>query len=208
MTTNTVIYDHVRERLGVPTSDPALTDAILLDLINAANRKLSLVHDWPWLVTTDTTLTATVADQAEYTPASNWRKTLYLVCDSDQELQLRQAQDIVRYQANSGYPFFYAVKGTTIQISPTPDTVYTLEHEYIKSVTLMTLGSEESEVPEWALDLLIEGVCVLAAKRLHDTDLARAMQQEYSETLEVMRDEVRRTKQNPVPRHRTDIGWT
>ena len=73
------IRDEVRERLGVSTNDTALSDAILTGLVNAAQRKLSLMHDWPWLIEEDTDWTSLTADQSKYSvtvPVDEWRKTL------------------------------------------------------------------------------------------------------------------------------------
>lgn len=204
----TDIRTEVRTRLGVSSTDSTLTDTVLTSLINAANRKLSLIHDWPWLVTTDATLTATVSGTRIYTPATNWRKTQFLIADESQQLKPKQPQDIWRYSEQTGRPNFYAVQGGSIIIAPTPDAVYTLDHIYIKDVTLLSSDTDEPDVPMWGLDLLIEGATILAAKRLNDSQLAGQMQVEYMQTLVTLQDEVRRTRQLPTPQHRSDIGWT
>lgn len=203
----TDIRTEVRQRIGFSTTDTSLTDTVLTALINAANRKQSLIHDWPWLVTTDATLTATVSGTRIYTPATNWRKTQYIITDGAQQLKVKQPQDIWRFADVTGSPQFYSVQGGSIIIAPTPDAVYTIDHIYIKNVTALSSDTDEPDSPMWALDLLIEGAAVLAAKRLKDPELARAVQQEYMQTLVTLQDEVRRTRQLPVPQHRTDIGW-
>lgn len=207
----TDVRTRVRERLGLSTTDTAVTDAILTQLINAAHRKINLIHDWPWLHKTDATWTATVAGQATYTfaadLASDWRKTLYIVSDTDQVLVPKQKQDLLRYSGQNGYPVFYAAEGSEILLAPTPDAVYTIVHEYIYEPADVTSDSTEFVIYDWAIELLIEGAAVLTAKRLRDPDLARELQQEYALTLKTMEDEVRRTRQLPTPRHRSDIGW-
>ncbi len=204
----TDIRTEVRKRLGMSTTDTAVTDAILTDLVNAANRKLSIIHDWPWLVTTDATLTATVSGTRLYTPASNWRKTLFVITNDDQQLKLKQPQDIWRFKEQDGPPTSYAIQGGTMILAPTPDAVYTITHVYVKHVTALSGDTDEPDVPMWAIDLVVEGTAILAAKRMRDDDLAKEVEREYMKTLTTLQDEVRRTRQLPVPQHRTDIGWS
>lgn len=206
------IRTRVRERLGISTNDTALTDAVLTQLINAANRKLAMMHDWPWLVTVDSTWTATVAGTQAYTPASDWRKTLYIVSDSDQLLQYKQPQDLVRYGANQGYPYFYYTRNGSILLTPTPDAVYTISHVYIAEVAALSLDADRPEIAsadaeQWAVDALIEYAALLAAQRLKDTELVMLMEREWGRTLAFLQDEIRKSRGYPTPRHRTDIGW-
>ena len=206
----TAIRTEVRERMGLSTGDTAVTDAILTDLVNAANRKISLYHDWPWLVQDNDDFVATVVGQRKYdvtVPADDWRKTLVLVVDGDQVLSPKQPQDIHRYANQTGFPYFYAISGTDIYLAPTPDAVYTVLHMYVKDPAVLSGDTDVVAVEDWAIDLLIEQTCVLVAKRLRDDSLARSFQEELSITLESMRDEVRRTRQLPLPRHRTDVAW-
>lgn len=198
----------VRRRLGLSTNDTAITDTILTSLINAAIRKVNLLHDWPWLVTTDATLTATVDGTRIYTPASDYRRTLFLIAGTDQQLRPKQPQDIWRFAEQEGHPMFYAVQGGQIILAPTPDAVYTLTHVYIKDdTTELSSDTDEPSVPLWALDLIIEKAAVLGARRLRDDALRREIESEFAQTLQSMRDEVRQTRQLPTPQHRTDIGW-
>lgn len=203
----TDIRVEVRERLGLSTNDTAITDAILTGLINAANRKISLIHDWPWLVATDATLTATVAGTRIYTPASDWRKTLFVIADDDQQLRPKQSQDIWRFKEQDGYPMFYSVQGEQMILAPTPDAVYNITHVYIKDVVELSADTDEPDVPLWAIDLLIDKAAVLGARRLRDDDLRKEMESEFAQTLTTMKDEVRSMRQLPTPQHRTDVGW-
>lgn len=197
----------VRQRLGLSTNDTAISDAILTELVNTALRKISIIHDWPWLVTTDTTLTTTVAGTRIYTPASDWRKTQFIIIDEDQQLKPKQPQDIWRYKQSTGLPVFYSIQGDDLILAPTPDAAYDITHVYIKDITELSADTDEPDVPMWAIDLVIEGAAILGAKRLRDDDLAKEVEREYLKTLKTLQDEVRRTRQLPTPQHRTDIGW-
>lgn len=204
------IRDEVRERAGIATGDTNVTDAILTGLVNAANRKISLLHDWPWLIQEDADWTALVAGQRKYAdtvPVDEWRKTLFIVVDDDQILRAKQPVDIHRYAQQNGFPYFYAVQGTDIYVSPTPDTAYSVLHVYVKETATLVNDTDVVEVEDWAIDLLIEQAVVLVAKRLRDRDLARQHEEELARTLTSIQDEVRRTRQLPLPMHRTDIGW-
>lgn len=204
----TDIRTEVRRRIAMSSSDTQLDDTVLTGLVNAAIRKLSLMHDWPWLIATDATWTATVAGTAGYTPASDWRKTLYIVVDDDQLMQLKQPQDIWRYSQQDGFPLFYTVENGTISLYPNPDAVYNVRHVYVKTETALSNDTDEPLVPLWALDLVIELAAVLAAKRLRDRELAREMEAEFQYNLDSIKDDIRKTRQHPVPKHRTDVGWS
>lgn len=204
------VRDEVRERLGVSSGDSALTNAVLTALVNAANRKISLLHDWPWLIEEDADFTALVAGQRKYevtVPEDEWRKTLFLIVDDDQLMSVKQPQDIHRYASQTGFPFYYSIQGTDIYVAPTPDSAYDILHVYVKAPTVVSSDSDVLDVEDWAIDLLIDKTAVLAARRLRDSDLRGEMESEYAQTLSTMQDEVRRTRQYPKPKHRTDIGW-
>jgi len=198
--------------MGMSTTDTAVTDAILNKLLYTAQRKIDLLHDWPWLHSTDGTWTACTASQSTYVAgvdlASNWRKTLFITVDSDTVLVPKQKQDIMRFTGQTGLPMFYAAEGNEIILAPTPDTTYTVAHEYLYVPTEVTSDSAEFVTYDWAIDLLIDMACILVARRLRDSDMARQFQQDYVDTYESLKDEVRRTRQLPTPRHRNDIGWT
>lgn len=203
----------VRQHLGLSTSDTAVTDAVIAKLAYAAQRKTNTMLDWPWLHKTDTTWTALTTGQSTYTAASDlasdWRKTLHIFLDTDQPLIPRQKQDILRYLGTSqnARPVFYAAEGNEIIVAPAPDAAYAIRHEYIHEPAEVTVGGTEFATYEWAIDLIIDYTSILAARRLRDPELARLMQTSFAETYRGLVDEVRRTRQLPTPRHRTDIGW-
>lgn len=203
----------VRARMGLSTNDTALSNAILTDLINSAQRRFSLVHDWPWLIEEDgdwTTLTIGTNKYPVTTPEDNWRKTLNIVVDEDQVLQAVQPAEIFRYldsEAERGRPSMYAISGTDIYLAPTPDQAYAVKHVYVKEVTTMSNDTDLATVEDWAIDALIELSCVQAAKRLRDFEMARSFTEDYAITIESLRDETRRTRQLIKPRRRTDVAW-
>lgn len=201
------IRSRVRERLDIDANDNSITDAVLTELINAAIRKVNLLQDWPWLVTVDTTLTATVAGTRVYTPASDWRKTQYIMVDSDQQLRPMQPQAIERHADADGFPRFYAVRGGSLILAPEPDAVYSITHVYIKNETALSANGDEPAAPDWAIDMYIEYAAVLVARRLRDQGLTRLVEEEFGATYRSMLDEVRRTRQHPTPQHRLDVGW-
>ncbi len=203
----------VRSRMGLSTNDTALSGDRLAELINAAQRKMSLVHDWPWLIEEDTDFTALTIGQQKYSvtvPNDNWRKTLNIVIDEDQVLRAVQPAEIFRYldsEAERGRPSVYAISGTDIYFAPAPDQAYSVKHVYVKEVTTMSAGSDLATVEDWAIDALVDLACVQAAKRLRDFEMARMFMEEYALMIESLRDEVRRTRQPVKPRRRTDVAW-
>ena len=198
----------VYQRLGTSTSDPNLSSSVLTGLINAGIRSINLMHDWSWLVTTDTTLTATVADQSEYTPASDHRKTLYIRVGDDQLLTYKTEADLDRLNQSIGIPRYYTIENGTIRMFPVPDAVYDIRHVYINVPADLSADSDVAVIPDWAIDLLISYVGVRAAARMRDSDLMRIMRDEWTDVYRAMLDETRRSRALPVPQHRRDIGWT
>lgn len=208
----TDLRDRVLERIGLSDGDSSLPDAVGTNLLNAANRQISMMHDWPWQLTVDATWTALTADQVDYVPstdyATNVRKTLYIVIDGFHELQIKQEQDIARYQTDaSSRPQAYTIEGTTIRILPKPDSAYSVRHVYFKTDADLSSDSDEPSITDWAIDLLIVTAAQITAGRLNDIDLQRVLNQEYVRLLKSIRDEVRGAKQFPLPKHRNDIGW-
>lgn len=203
----------VRHRMGLSTNDTAITDAVLSKIIAHAERKVNLMHDWPWLEATDATWTATTADQAAYTAASDlasdWRKTLSITIGTEEfPLRPKQRQDILRYSNQTGKPRFYSAQGSEIILAPKPDSAYTVVHRYVRFPDEVTVDATDVSVYDWAIDLLIEQACILTARRLRDSKMARDFTTDFATTYATMEDEVRRTRQLPTPRHRTDVGWS
>lgn len=205
------IRTEVRERMGLSTNDTAVTNAILTDIVNAAQRKLSLVHDWPWLIEEDLDFTAFTIGQRKYAvtvPHDEWRKTLYIVVDGDTVMTVKQPQDIHRFSADTtGMPRFYAISGTDIYVWPTPDQAYSVLHVYVKDPAVLSADGDTPAIEDWAIDLLVAQACVLTALRLRDFEMASMFRVEYAQILQTMQDEVRRTRQLPAPRHRNDVSW-
>lgn len=206
------IRTRVRERLGLTSADASVSDAILTQFINAANRKLAVMHDWPWLVKTDTTWTATVSGTIAYTPAADWRKTIYVVMDTDQLLTYKQPQDAARLAGVQGYPLWYTTKNAKIEVYPKPDAAYTISHVYIAEVADLSNDTDTPEIAsaaaeQWAVDALIEYAALLVAIRLKDYELFQMIREEWARTIAFIQDEVRKSKGYPTPRHRNDIGW-
>jgi len=205
------IRTRVRERLGLSTSDTAVTDAILTEFINAANRKIALMHDWPWLVATDATWTATVAGTDTYSPATDARKTIYIVVNNEQLLKYKQPQDLARWESTQGMPGNYTWIGNQIKLSPVPQGVYNIEHLYILEVATMSADGDLPEMAtaadQWAVDALIEYAALLTAQRLRDAELIASTKEEWARTVTMLQDEIRRSKQLPTVMRRNDIGW-
>lgn len=198
----------VHQRIGSSTSDPNLSSAVLNSLINAGIRSINLMHDWSWLIKTDATLTATVAGQSAYTPASDHRKTIYIRAGSDYMLTYKTEADLERFNQFTGAPRFYTLENGTIRMFPTPDEVYELRHVYVHNAPALSADGDVAIIPDWAIDLLISYVGMRAAARLRDRELMGIMQEEWRDVYRAMLDETRRSRALPMVRHRTDISWS
>jgi len=197
----TDIRDRVRNRVGISSTDALATDAIMTTLINDAIDTISLKMDWPWLEASETI--ATVVGTTSYTPAATWRTTQRLSI-SDDNLLYKNPTDIAQYSAFTGYPRFFTVELAKIVLAPTPDAVYSVTHVYTKVETDLSADADEPAVYDWAMPLVIVGAAKLLATRLKDPSLLQMIKEEERDIEEGIKDELRRGRPFPKPRHRND----
>ena len=79
MTTAANLIISIRNRTNLATDDARVSDANLLDFINAAIQDCESQKEWPWREHIET-ISITNGDNT-YTPASDWKTTLSLTLD-------------------------------------------------------------------------------------------------------------------------------
>lgn len=182
----TALRTAVRTRLGVPSTDPQLTDANLTDLVNAANHYLETEWDWPWLETTEDI--ATVIGTATITPAAGWMRTIDLRISNGVVLNRRPIEELdFLASAGTGEPRLWCVAGGTITLFPTPSAVLTLKHRYVRSEPDLASGGDTPLVPASFHSAIVEYAAHLAYRRTRSDDKAKIALDAYGTWLEQMK---------------------
>jgi len=189
------------ERAAGSSNDPMFDPSTLDRIINAANRRLGRVTDWPWLKTLGT-ISWTANDtngQDLATAITNFRHLNYLAY-TDRKLTYKTPQDFVAVNAVTGSePFYYTVLGpSTLYLAPNPTQAVTLTYVATIDENVLTTDSSTPLLPSAYTELLVLAALQPLAVRLHDGELLNMAKNEYRTALEEARDEVRRTRQLPT----------
>ena len=121
--------------------------------INAAIQQISTEREWPWLDGTDSF--STVADTAEYALPSDWAGTRSVTSSygaTYPPVPIRTGDDWDDWRDD--YDYGFAIEGTNLVLYPTPTSVFTIKHRYIKTETALSSDSDTPELPtefHWAI---------------------------------------------------------
>lgn len=205
MSTAAQLATKVRQRVGVTSADGAASDTIVFGMLNAAVKRVALMHDWPWLEASETI--SVTAGTNEYTPGNTWRTTLRLYRDGYPDLEYRQPRDMQGFisDGQTGPPLMYTVERGKIVLAPIPDTSYTLTHVFIRTETEIDDAADVPLVPTWAEDLVVAVAAHMLAASMRDSGLMKMLEAEARDMLAVLRDEVRRSRAFPKPKRRKDV---
>lgn len=154
----------VLDRLGLPTTDGLITDAVLGRLINAAMQELEAEEDWPWLYTSESI--AAVAGTGAYNPAATYARTRGLRVTTDQPMRwysLEELDTLWPDPTTRGRPVAYTVEADQLVIRPIPDASYTLTHTFIKAPADITTAAPL--MPARFYPGIVEIATVMAARR-------------------------------------------
>jgi hypothetical protein len=194
MTAASALIVSIRNRVNLSTDDARLTDANLLDFINAAMQDIEAAEAWPWRQKMETI--SVTANDNTYTPAADWRTTLSLTLDDPNGVLQKRTWKWTRRLANAdtkGVPAFYTEHAGILYLYPTPDAAYTLHHRYLETTDV--LGSTSATVgnPDWFDHLIVTKASSYVAQKLRDTELYQMMETQYKQQLKVFRDDVARS---------------
>lgn len=190
----------LQERAAGSGNDPGFDPSVLDRIINAANRRLGRVHDWPWLKTLGT-ISWTANDtngQDLATSITNFRHLNYLAY-LDRKLEYKAPQAFVSMNADQGAePFYYTVLGaSTLYLAPNPTQALTLTYVATLDENALTTDTSTPLLPSAYTELLVLAALQPVAVRLHDSELLNMAKNEYRGALDEATDEVRRTRQLP-----------
>lgn len=193
------IRTHLLERAAGSGNDPIFDTSAVDRIINASNKRLGRVADWPWLRTIGT-IAWTANDtngQSLDTAITNFRHLNYLAYE-DMKLKYENPQAFVANNQSTGStPRYYTVLGSTLYLAPNPTEAVTLSYYATIDENDLTGDSSTPLIPAPYTELLVLAALVPLSVRLADQALLTMARREYASALEEAKDEVRRTRQLP-----------
>lgn len=169
----------VRTRIGNPSTDGFYSDAQLNSLINEAMHFISSADDWPWLQTSENI--TTVAGTRAYTPNANWVRTKQLYINDSEPFVFISVAEADDNGNRQGQPDQYTIYDEDIIMVPTPSSVYTVVHQYIKKETDLSGDSDSPIMPTMFHYAIVEKAAELALLRAGYGERASTARQQYQE---------------------------
>lgn len=172
------ILSNVRERFGIPTDDGLLDTTTINSLINRAVKRVELAGDWAWLEATEDI--ATVNGTSTYSVNANYVSTISArIAESAPMLKLSIDEADHWGETNVGTPKAYCHFGRQIRFIPTPGSVMTVKHRYVRTETALSSDSSEPLCPEPWIEAVILATGVLCYERTGELELLGATKAEY-----------------------------
>jgi hypothetical protein len=194
----------VRDRLSVTTDDAILTTAVLYNCINDGISALADEYDWPWLTATDT-VALTTGDN-EYDLPDDFIRVHVADIDGD-ELEYIEYSDFLRYRnVSSAQPRKFTIVGSSILVTPTPNTTYTLNLLYQREDVVLSDDTDETYCPARRANLLVTYAAIYAAVKVRDAALMTTLEKLRSADLERALSDIHRGTQGPSIQTRKD-NW-
>lgn len=189
------LREQIYTRTGFDTQDSMVTAPVVNAAINDALHYIEVVHDWPWLESTETLTTTSGTNYV--TPGSTWMRTKSLTLGDGNSLnQVAIADFDLLGTSGSGSPEQYAIHGGKIYLYPTPsDSVTTLTHRFISMESDLTDDSASPLLPASFQPALVELAASVILARVRDEDRALQAKQRYLDWERVMHDNRRRYSQ-------------
>jgi hypothetical protein len=185
-------------RMGVSTTDAMLTTPVVNQFINDAKDYVATVHDWPWQQVMPVTFSTTVG-VADYTPPADWLRTVDLrvtspttftegmALYSPMELDDRWPQPL------TGQPREYAIFGDHIRLGPTPDSVYTVSHRYIRVEPDLVLDPDTPIMPAQFTPCLADYAAFLGLRTISEEQRATVCLNAFQQWIQIMLQDRRRS---------------
>ena len=194
MTTAANLIISIRNRTNLATDDARVSDANLLDFINAAIQDCESQKEWPWREHIET-ISITNGDNT-YTPAADWKTTLSLTLDDPPAVLQRRTWKWTRRLAWSdlkGTPVYYTDHGGQFYLYPVPDAAYTMKHRFLKTVGVLAATSSSVASPDWFDPVIVTKASSYVAQKLRDSELYQMLETQYKQQIKGFADDVSRT---------------
>jgi hypothetical protein len=187
-------------RLGVQTTDPFFTTAVIDGYINTAIRRIATEFDWPWNEISTTFSTVAGTDEYSVPTSPQWYRTKALTIDTFDSLYYISLKDIreIPTTAQSRPRFFYvgvdsgATGADKIIVRPVPDSVYVVTHDYYTVEPGLTLSTDTPRLPAQYHEMIADLAAYYGLERNRENARAAAMMQSYRDWLKVVSDNRRR----------------
>ncbi len=189
---------------GIPTDDDRVDAEDVEDLINGAIREISSTRDWEWLKAVDATNILTILGQSDYTPPSNWRRTIGITLNDSRDVPARTPREINSRQFESGPVEFFTIEAGVLRFSPKPDLIEKIRHVYLRAETALDTGSDTPLIPDNYIDLAIWGAVYRVHIRLKDTQAYRIARGVYEELDKRYARDAKAYSPQLIPMHRLD----
>ena len=195
MTAASALIIQIRNRVNLSTADDRVSDANLLDFINAAIQDVEAAESWPWRQKIES-VNLTNAGGNAFTPAADWRTTLSLTLDDPSSVLQKRTWKWTRRLAipdSTGVPKFYTEHAGTVYVYPSPDANYTLRHRYLETTDVLGSTSATVANPDWFDHVIVTRAASYVAQKMRDSELYQMLETQYKQQLKVFRDEVARS---------------
>ena len=208
MTTAANLIISIRNRTNLATDDARVSDANLLDFINAAIQDCESQKEWPWREHIET-ISITNGDNT-YTPAADWKTTLSLTLDDPPAVLQRRTWKWTRRLAWSdlkGTPVYYTDHGGQFYLYPVPDAAYTMKHRFLKTVGVLAATSSSVASPDWFDPVIVTKASSYVAQKLRDSELYQMLETQYKQQIRGFADDVSITYEPVTLSTRRDLEY-
>ena len=196
------LREAVRRRVPVQANDTVLTYEVIDEFLNVALRQVSVEHNWPWLLDTQTVTTA--SGDGDYDVEVDYLATR-TVSENSTDLVLRHKnlRDILEYSDSvTGRPTYYVVTAESMKLRPVPDGVYTLTHYFYRMEPRLAGDLAKPLIPfgyDEGVILYATHLCLLFRG---ETDRATATLNSYGKWLDRVADNSAESREPRAPRVR------
>ena len=194
MTAASALIVKIRNRVNLATDDARVTDADLLDFINAAIQDVEAQKEWPWREKIET-ITINANDN-DYTPAADWKTTLSVTLVDPPAVIQRKSWKWTRrltWSDMTGVPVYYTSHAGVLYLFPTPDKAYSMQHRYLETVDVLGSTSATVSNPDWFDPIIVTKAASYVAQKLRDSELYQMLETQYKQQLKGFADDVSRS---------------
>lgn len=196
--TLTDLLTALRNRVPVASTDTQLTTAVLTEFINNALYQVSIEHDWPWLLTSET-ISVTSGDSTYATPTDFISTQLIVELATGEYLTHKSRKELFGIAtATTGRPIWYSVTDDEIHLRPVPDASYSFKHYYYRMEPTIS-GSTAPLIPRGYDEGVLEYATFLALRNRREESRAQFARKSYDEWLRRTADNLIESKETRAP---------
>lgn len=186
------IVTDLKTKLKTQIGDPNLADSVMLDALNYTEQSIFNTFDLTLNSDQQTNSVTTGTSTLATALPSDFQRFVHVYITSPTAL----AYNITDYFMNvddfrttyptvtgTGTPSFWTY-WTDVEFSVTADQDYTVKIDYVKSMPLLSAGTDVPSIPESFEELLVLGAKLRIYEQKEDFDYASQFQNRYADLLE------------------------